>query len=289
VWDTRTGRHILDLKAHTKGVQSMAFSPDGTRFASASADGTVKVWDARIGQQPLGLKGHTNPVFSVAFSADGQTLASSGGSGEFAQSGEVKLWDVRSDQHRLDLQGHTSSVYGVAFTADGARIASGAGWFREPGEIKVWDAHTGQQLLHVKGHTNGVSGLAFSPDGRSLFSRDYRGDLRAWDSKTGQPIPEELVAVTAMLPYKITKGYGDPSGQVVKEVNGKRIRNLRHFVETLGQLNDAFVEFEFHEKYVETLVFERTEVLASMEDILTDNNIGHPCSADLRSAWKPVR
>lgn len=100
---------------------------------------------------------------------------------------------------------------------------------------------------------------------------------------------EELVVVTTMLPHKIRKGYSDPTGQVVKEVNGKRIRNLRHLIETLAGLNDRYVEFEFHEKYVETLVFERKEVLAAMEDILTDNNIGHPCSADLRSAWKPSR
>ena len=37
----------------------MAFSPDGKRLASASADETVKVWDAATGQETLTLKGHT--------------------------------------------------------------------------------------------------------------------------------------------------------------------------------------------------------------------------------------
>jgi hypothetical protein len=46
------------------------------------------------------------------------------------------------------------------------------------------------------------------------------------------------------------------------------------------------VEFEFHEKYVEALVFDRKEVLAAMDDILSDNNIGQPCSVDLRTAWQ---
>lgn len=97
---------------------------------------------------------------------------------------------------------------------------------------------------------------------------------------------EELVVVTAMLPHKIGKGYGDPSGQVVKQVNGTRIRNLRHLVETLRTVADPYVEFDFHEKYVEALVFERKEVLAAMEDILSDNNIGRACSDDLRKAWQ---
>ena len=41
----------LELKAekesaHSKLVMSVAFSPDGTKIVSGSADNTIKVWDA---------------------------------------------------------------------------------------------------------------------------------------------------------------------------------------------------------------------------------------------------
>src|SRR5262249_26736142 len=110
--------------------------------------------------------------------------------------------------------------------------------------------------------------------------------LTRWNDKTAFD-GEELVVVTALLPHQIGKGYSDPTGQVVKQVNGTRIRNLRHLVETLRRVKDEYVEFEFHEKYVETLVFNRKEVLEAMEDILSDNNVGQPCSADLRKTWQP--
>jgi S1-C subfamily serine protease len=51
----------------------------------------------------------------------------------------------------------------------------------------------------------------------------------------------------------------------------------------------GFVEIEFNEKYVETLVFNREQVLAAMEEILSDNGIREPCSADLRDAWKAAK
>jgi S1-C subfamily serine protease len=114
-------------------------------------------------------------------------------------------------------------------------------------------------------------------DGSPLLTR--RNDEAAFDG-------EELVVVVAMLPHKLSKGYGDPMGQVVRDVNGTRIRNLRHLVEVLRDARGPFVEFEFYEKYVETLVFERKEVLAAMDDILSDNNIGKQCSdPDLLKAW----
>jgi S1-C subfamily serine protease len=114
-------------------------------------------------------------------------------------------------------------------------------------------------------------------DGSPLLSR--RGDDVAFEG-------EELVVVVAMLPHKLSKGYGDPVGQVVREVNGTRVRNLRHLVELLRDARGPFVEFEFCERYVETLVFDRREVLAATDDILSDNNIGKQCSDnELRKAW----
>jgi hypothetical protein len=114
----------------------VAFSPDGQRLASASADQTVKVWDGRSGQELRTLRGHTGPVSSVAFSPDGQRLASA------SADQTVKVWDGCSGQELLTLRGHRGPVTSVAYSPDGTTLlAQGEGL-----QLLAWNANTGTRV-----------------------------------------------------------------------------------------------------------------------------------------------
>ena len=63
------------LKGHTKSINTLAFSPDGKRLASASGDKTARVWDVNTGENTLTLRGHTESVRGAAWSPDGGRLA----------------------------------------------------------------------------------------------------------------------------------------------------------------------------------------------------------------------
>jgi eukaryotic-like serine/threonine-protein kinase len=186
VWDATTGQELLSLKGHTDYVNSVRFSPDGQRLASASDDGTVKVWDAMVGQELLTLKGHTgdtNWVRSVRFSPDGQQLASA------SYDNTVKVWDVTTGEELHTLKGHTDGVTSVSFSPDGQRLVSAS----RDGTVKLWDAMTSQESLTLKGHTDLVRGVMFSPDGQRLASASMDVDVlempdtvKVWDATTGQ-------------------------------------------------------------------------------------------------------
>ena len=78
---------------------SLAFSPNGDRLASASADKTVKVWDAGIGQEIMTLTSADVSTMSfVAFTPNGLLIA--GGAGGL-EPGRFIVWDGRPAKAKL--------------------------------------------------------------------------------------------------------------------------------------------------------------------------------------------
>lgn len=194
---------------------ALARAADGSRLATAGADGQVALWQPPltvtstpemtiVGFSPRGWR-----TAAVAWAPDGRTLAVGNGP-------EVWLWsaDGRLQQR---LQAHSRQVNGLAWTPDGRRLAS-AGW---DGTVGIWDLRRGELLHRLHGHEDAVWAVAWAPDGRRLASSgslDNRVIL--WDGLTGAELgrwqgTDEGVWGLAWSPDGRTLAVGTTGGDIL--------------------------------------------------------------------------
>ena len=167
---------IQTLEGHSQEVNSVVFSPDGSRVASGSEDRTARVWDVQTGECQYTLEGHLDAVRSVVFSPDGSRVASG------SEDQTARVWDVQTGECQYTLEGHLDAVRSVVFSPDGSRVASGS----EDQTVRVWDVQTGKYQYTLEGHSDTVRSVIFSPDGSRVASGSWDQTVRVWDVQTGK-------------------------------------------------------------------------------------------------------
>ncbi|MBI1291482.1 hypothetical protein GC173_09600 [bacterium] len=180
LWDAETGEVVREFAGHTRTVESVAFSPDGTRVLTGSTDHTARLWDASTGAVLRTFTGHTYHVNSVAFSPDGTRVLTG------SSDNSARLWDPSTGAVLRTFTGHTYDVSSVAFSPDGTRVLTGS----SDGRARLWDASTGAELRTFTGHTSPVTSVALSPDGTRVLAGEAFGDstARLWDANTGEQL-----------------------------------------------------------------------------------------------------
>ena len=96
---------------------------------------------------------------------------------------------------------------------------------------------------------------------------------------------------TRFFPHKLAQGYSNLHAEVVKTINGIPVKNLAHLVEILRDAKSEFITVECNQRFGETCVFPRTQMLAATDEILTDNGVRSQGTPDTMAIWnaKPAK
>lgn len=203
------GDQLATLTGHKGIVTCAAFSPDGTRLATGSHDGTAKIWNVTRHELITNLPITSKAVWSVAFTPDGKYLMT--GSNEKVEFRDTDSWRVWTNfPGTLAILSKTGSLLAASESTPLFWLPAGAvtlwDWrtgqmlrrFEEPGRalalssdgkllaiagatngIGLWDTTSGERL-QMWPTTNSVWSLNFSPDGSKLISTDWSSDVSIW-------------------------------------------------------------------------------------------------------------
>ena len=130
-------------KGHTKDVNCVVWSHDGSLLASCSDDETVRVWSWDSDGAIQVLEGHSEKANSFCFSpasAPELMLATT------TLENTVRIWEPKSGHCRLILSEHSAPIHSVSFSPDGTKIATGS----MDAMIHVYSASQGNILMRYK-------------------------------------------------------------------------------------------------------------------------------------------
>ena len=183
--DLVTGKEI-DLSEYN--IVTVAFSSDGTTFATGGADRAVRWWassTAEMLRPPF--RGHAGSIQAVAFTGNDRLLVSA------SRDGTLKLWNLDLGSELSALHSPSLPVNCLAVSPDERCVAVGTGsWIRsEGGRVVMWDLDSLKEH-HVFDFEQPVGAVAFKSDGKTLAAGDFQGRVTFCDLQTRQRIGTTL-------------------------------------------------------------------------------------------------
>jgi WD40 repeat protein len=166
----KAGRHIGELKGHSKIISALCFFEE--RIYTGSADCTIRVWN--IGDPITGKE--NNDYDAYDYGSDGG-YSSKGSGGEYSDGEDESMADKALHEghmmcHML-LEGHEATVTCIA--VDVFKIVSGGA----DNKMRIWHKESGECLKIVHGHHGAIMSLDLDPEVIATGTAD--GEVCLWD------------------------------------------------------------------------------------------------------------
>jgi len=180
VWERISGQPVAEFRSGVEHVNCVVFSPDGSKLAVASEDGSIRLYETIKWTLLATISENAKKAQRIVYSPDGKYIAARG------HDGSVVVYDAVSGETKAELGGMDGEGRKLAFSPDGAYLASATQLFDyfgnvKEGKIVVWDTINWRMCAELRGHTYSIRALAFHPKGGMLVTAgQVKGCDQVW-------------------------------------------------------------------------------------------------------------
>jgi WD40 repeat protein len=176
-----------------RGIETLAFSPDGKHLAAAGPvamaneqkrrsflhSSKVWLWEMAEGRAEATVLRQDGNIVALAFSSDSRLLATGSVASDWLADkeryalglGQARIYELTTGRCLGPLP-HPMSVMSLAFTPDSRLLLTGC----EDGNARLFSVVGGQRIGGPLGHEGAVMSVAISPDGRTALTASAGGD-----------------------------------------------------------------------------------------------------------------
>lgn len=188
VWDAAARESRATIEAHTGQIDALAFSSDGTRIASAGAEGVVRVWDWSTREMVAEYK-LDDPelrITALAFPPDDDTLA-------IGTTRDTRLWSLTDTTQVSSLDSGAVTKGLLKFSPDGRYLLAG----NANTGLSLWDINAAQLAARLDEARGTALSAAFSASGDLLLTSTFDGETALWNLSglTGDTINKAVLDV----------------------------------------------------------------------------------------------
>lgn len=168
VIDSQTGllKYKLGEKvAHTAGINSTRFTPDGKKFITASDDGFIKVWNADDGTLQNSFRGHAAGLYSTA--NNGSLIVSA------SQDKTIKIWQL-DQPYQFNEKICANGPWYMPVTHNEKWVTTSA----SDKDFHIWEIASGKKIASFEGSSNVA---AFTTDDKYLVAGGHGKKIIIYD------------------------------------------------------------------------------------------------------------
>ncbi|XKL59558.1 hypothetical protein PGB90_000574 [Kerria lacca] len=170
----------MTKQEHSRFVQAVKYSPNGSHFASAGFDGKVFLFDGTSSDLvcEIGSPAHTGGVYGIAWKYDGTQLLTASG------DKTCKIWDIETKSLISEFaMGNEIQDQQVSCLWQENYLLSVA----LSGFISYLDVNNPKKPIRIiKGHNKPITMLTLSPNGKTIFTGSHDGIVTSWNSESGE-------------------------------------------------------------------------------------------------------